>query len=175
MIVCGCLVVGGRACFAAAGYRWPWLAGDLCVVRRVRKEGVNNRVEIARWQLRCGRITCFVESFWAERDALAQTLLRIVLQDPPEVGKRGVDAAIVRAVLFSNGCMPEKRDRMPEKCDRMVAEMHSERKLLAGLPEPRTTARRPRLCRNRSEERMSRYHSVPTQKRLSSVKISQNE
>ena len=29
-------------------------------------------------------------------------------------------------------CMPEKRDRV-------VAEMHSERKLLAGLPEPQTT------------------------------------
>ena len=28
--------------------------------------------------------------------------------------------------------------RMPEKRDRVVAEMHSERKLLAGLPEPQT-------------------------------------
>ena len=79
------------------------MASALCVVRLVMKEGVNNRVELARWQLRCGRITCFVESFWAERDALAQTLLRVVLQDPSEVGKRGVEAAIVRAVLFSNG------------------------------------------------------------------------
>ena len=79
------------------------MASDLCVVRLVMKEGVNNRVCIARWQPRCGRTTCFAESFWAERDALAPTLLRVVLQDPSEVGKRGVVAAIVRAVLFSNG------------------------------------------------------------------------
>ena len=37
-----------------------------------------------------------------------------------------------RALEMDEVCMPEKRDRV-------VAEMHSERKLLAGLPEPQTT------------------------------------
>ena len=61
-----------------------------------------------------------------------------VQQDQPLSGRRAAPTEREtkthkgRALEMDEVCMPEKRDRV-------VAEMHSERKLLAGLPEPQTT------------------------------------
>ena len=129
---------GGGACFCA------WVGEGGAALQSQSCEG--------GWKPRlCRRVSLLATCYWPLfrplfrplSRPLSQPLFRSPLgacpvqQDQPRSGRRAAPTEREtkthkgRALEMDEVCMPEKRDRV-------VAEMHSERKLLAGLPEPQT-------------------------------------